>query len=449
MTATRMTGRLRHFLSTTLWEIDLATCSSLMRCSIKSLQFLLLVARNFWRDQCLLKASALAFTSILSLVPFLAILFAILAGFGLQHQLEPLILEQLSAGSQEVASRIIRYIDNTSMKSLGFYGLLTLLAAVFMLLDNVEDSFNAIWGVKETRTLRSKLGGYIGVILSTPVLVFSTISVTTFIESQDFFQWLLQTAHFGELFLYMLRLFPYLVIWATLTFVYLIIPNTVVRLRPALTGAVIAGILWQIAQWGYIHFQIGFARNNAIYGAMAALPIFMLWIYVSWLILLFGVEIVHVQQNIKNLKREIRAGAISFRVRELLTLAILQSVATAVTSGRRGVTGEELGDNLDLPERLLHELLDNLVETGFLRIIPGDPPRYSAAGDLENILVADVLAALLDSAGGWQPLSLTEGEFCLAELLAEGDKCRAATLDGISLRQIVELEALAKRRAAH
>jgi len=427
----------------------MAECSRLKRSGIKLLQFLLLVVRNFWRDQCLLKASALAFTSILSLVPFLAILFAILAGFGLQHQLEPLVLEQLSAGSQEVASRIIRYIDNTSMRSLGFYGLLTLLAAVFMLLDTVEDSFNAIWGVKETRTLRNKLGGYIGVILSTPVLVFSTLSVTTFIESQEFFQWLLRTAYVDELFLYMLRFFPYLVIWATLTFLYLIIPNTLVRFRPALTGAVVAGFLWQIAQWGYIHFQIGFARNNAIYGAMAALPIFMLWIYVSWLILLFGVEIVHVQQNIKNLKREIRAGSISFRVRELLTLAILQSVAAAVTSGRAGVTGEELGDILDLPERLLDELLDNLVVTGFVRTIPGETPLYTAAGDLQNILVADVLAALLDSAGDWQPLSLTEGESCLAELLAKGDECRATTLAGISLLQIVEIEPLAKSRTAH
>jgi membrane protein len=449
MTATKMTVRLRHFFSTALWEINTAECSRVKRYSLKSLQFLLLVVRNFWRDQCLLQASALAFTSILSLVPFLAILFAILAGFGLQHQLEPLVLEQLSAGSQEVAGRIIRYIDNTSMKSLGVYGLLTLFVTVFMLLDNVESSFNTIWGVKETRTLRSKLGGYIGVILSTPVLVFSATTVTTFIESQDVFQWLLLAAHGGELLLYLLRFFPYLLIWVTLTFVYLIIPNTVVRLRPALTGAVIAGILWQIAQWGYIHFQIGFARNNAIYGAMAALPIFMLWIYVSWLILLFGVEIVHVQQNIKNLKREIRAGSISFRVRELLTLAILQTVATAITSGRQGVTGEELGDNLDLPERLLDELLDNLIATGFLRTIPGDPPRYTAAGDLQDIMVADVLTALLDSAGGWQPLSLTEGEFCLAELLAEGDECRAATLAGISLQRIVEIEALAKRRAAH
>jgi len=427
----------------------MAECSRLKRSGIKLLQFLLLVVRNFWRDQCLLKASALAFTSILSLVPFLAILFAILAGFGLQHQLEPLVLEQLSAGSQEVASRIIRYIDNTSMRSLGFYGLLTLLAAVFMLLDTVEDSFNAIWGVKETRTLRNKLGGYIGVILSTPVLVFSTLSVTTFIESQEFFQWLLRTAYVDELFLYMLRFFPYLVIWATLTFLYLIIPNTLVRFRPALTGAVVAGFLWQIAQWGYIHFQIGFARNNAIYGAMAALPIFMLWIYVSWLILLFGVEIVHVQQNIKNLKREKRAGSISFRVRELLTLAILQSVAAAVTSGRAGVTGEELGDILDLPERLLDELLDNLVATGFVRTIPGETPLYTAAGDLQNILVADVLAALLDSAGDWQPLSLTEGESCLAELLAKGDECRATTLAGISLLQVVEIEPLAKSRTAH
>ena len=444
-----MTGRLRHFFSTALWEIDLTECRILKRCSIKQLQFLLLVFRNFWRDQCLLQASALAFTSILSLVPFLAILFAILAGFGLQHQLEPLVLEQLSAGSQEVASRIIRYIDNTSMKSLGLYGLLTLFVTVFMLLDTVENAFNTIWGVTETRKLRSKLGGYIGVILSTPLLVFSTISVTTFIESQDIFQWLLSTAHVGELFLQMLRFFPYLVIWTTLTFVYLIIPNTVVRLRPALIGAVIAGILWQVAQWGYIHFQIGFARNNAIYGAMAALPIFMLWIYVSWLILLFGVEIVHVQQNIKNIKREIRAGSISFRVRELLTLAILQSVATAVTGGKEGLSGADLGDDLDLPERLLEELLRNLVTTGFLKTVSSQPPVYTVVGDLQDIMVADVLSALLDSAGGWQPLSLTEGESCLAELLAEGDECRATTLAGISLLQLVESEALAKRRAAH
>jgi len=211
MTATKMTVRLRHFFSTALWEINTAECSRVKRYSLKSLQFLLLVVRNFWRDQCLLQASALAFTSILPLVPFLAILFAILAGFGLQHQLEPLVLEQLSAGSQEVASRIIRYIDNTSMKSLGLYGLLTLFVTVFMLLDNVENSFNAIWGVTETRKLRSKLGGYIGVIISTPLLVFSTISVTTFIENQDIFQWLLNTAHVGELFLQMLRFFPYLV----------------------------------------------------------------------------------------------------------------------------------------------------------------------------------------------------------------------------------------------
>ncbi|MBP1728434.1 MAG: tRNA-processing RNAse [Deltaproteobacteria bacterium] len=444
-----MTVRLRHFFSTALWEINTAECSRVKRYSLKSLQFLLLVFRNFWRDQCLLQASALAFTSILSLVPFLAILFAILAGFGLQHQLEPLILEQLSAGSQEVAGRIIRYIDNTSMKSLGFYGLLTLFVTVFMLLDNVESSFNTIWGVKETRTLRSKLGGYIGVILSTPVLVFSTISVTTFIESQDAFQWLLLTAHGGELLLYLLRFFPYLVIWATLTFVYLIIPNTVVRLRPALTGAVIAGILWQIAQWGYIHFQIGFARKNAIYWAMAALPIFMIWIYVSWLILLFGVEIVHVKQNIKNLKREIRAGSISFRVRELLTLAILQTVVTAAVNGKGGVTEAELGDNLDLPERLLEELLRNLVSTGFLKTVPGETPVYTAAGNPQDILVADVLTALLDSAGGWQPLALTEGESCLAELLAKGDESRAATLADISLLQVAESAALAKRRDAH
>ncbi len=449
MTATKMTGRLRYFFSTALWEIEQPACSRFNRYAIKLLQFLALVFRNFWRDQCPLKAAALAFTTILSLVPFLAILFAILGGMGLQHQLEPLLLEQLSAGSQEVAGRIIRYIDNTSMGSLGFYGLLTLFVTVFTLLDNVEDSFNAIWGVTETRKIRSKLGGYIGVVLSTPLLVFFAISVTTFIESQDIFRWLLRSAHVDSLFLYMLRFAPYLVIWAALTFVFLIIPNTNVRLRPAIIGAVIAGTLWQIAQWGYIHFQFGFAKNNAIYGTMAALPIFMLWIYVSWLILLFGVEIVHVQQNIKNLKREIRAGSISFRVRELLTLAILQNIAAAVAGGRRGVTKTELGDNLDLPERLLEELLRNLAANGFICAVTGQSPVYTFVNDRREILLADVLAALKDAGGGWQPLSFTEGEACLAELLAKGDQCRVETLANISVQQIAESAAAAKRRSAH
>jgi membrane protein len=444
-----MTGRLRHYFSVALWEIDPAACSLFKGYSVKSLQFLLLVTRNFWRDQCLLKASALAFTSILSLVPFLAILFAILAGLGLQHQLAPLVLEQLSAGSQEVASRIISYIDNTSMGSLGFYGLLTLIVAVFMLLDTVEETFNAIWGVRETRTIRNKLGGYSGVIVGTPLLIFAAISATTFIESQDIFKWLLHTARVGELFLSLLRLFPYLVIWTALTFVYLIIPNTRVRLRPALTGAVIAGTAWQLAQWGYIHFQFGFARNNAIYGTMAALPIFMLWIYVSWLILLFGVEIVHVQQNSTNLKREIRAGSISFRVRELLTLAILQQTAAEVAGGRRGVTATELADNLDLPERLLEELLLNLVASGFLDEDPGQPVLYTVAGDLEEVMIADVLAALRDSGGGWQPLRLTAGESYLDGLLARIDDCAAANLAGVSLKDIALPKTSAKGRAAH
>lgn len=449
MTETRLTARVRYFFATTLWEIDPDEGSAVKRSTIHGLQFLALVARNFWRDQCLLQASALAFTSILSLVPFLALLFAILAGFGLQHQLAPLLLDQLSAGSQEVASSIIRYIDNTAMGSLGFYGLLTLIVTVFMLLDNVESSFNAIWGVVETRTLRNKLGGYGAVILSTPLLVFAAISITTFIESREVFHWLLQAAHVGDVILQLLRLVPYLVIWTALTFVYLIIPNTVVRLRPALIGAIIAGILWQAAQWGYIHFQIGFARNNAIYGTMAALPTFMLWIYVSWLILLFGVEIVHVQQNSKNLKREIRAGAISFRVRKLLILAILQEIAMAVAAGRAGVSGEELADHLDLPERLLDELLGHLISTGLLTTLTGQQTLYTTAGDIQEIRIADVLADLRDAGGSWQPLVLTAGESYLDELLARADAQANASLEGVTLGAIAAAAAAAKSRSAH
>jgi membrane protein len=418
------------------WETDPDGYRGARRLALKSLQFLALILRNFWLDNCLLRGSALAFTTILSLVPLLALAFAILKGFGVQNQVEPLVLEQLSGGSQEVAGRIIRYINNTNMRSLGVFGLLTLLVTAITLLDNVEDAFNSIWGVKATRSFRRKFSDYLTVLISGPILIFTAVSVTTFLESQAAFKWLVRTSYLGDILLYLLQMVPYVVVWIALSFLYLFIPNTVVRLRSALVGAVVAGTFWQIAQWWYIHFQVGVAKYNAIYGTLAVLPIFMVWIYVSWLIVLMGVEIVYAHQNIRALRREMRTGDLSHRAREILSLAILVDIVTAFVEGTAGWTAVRLEDDLDISERILLELVDQLVDAGLLVATVGPPTVYRPAREPDMITVGEVLTVLKQSGDGWQPLRLTGVETRIISLLADVDAAALERLRGMSLRSL-------------
>ncbi|NVN98155.1 MAG: YihY family inner membrane protein [Geobacteraceae bacterium] len=427
-----------HYFSKGVWEPDPEDYRGLQRFWLIVIQFISIVVRNSWRNQWFLRSSSLAFTSLLALVPFLAIIFSILKGLGVQNQVAPALLEQLSAGSQDVAARIIRYIDNTNMTSLGGFGLAGLLVTVVMLLDSVEESFNQIWIVKETRPLGKKIGGQLILLISMPALIFAALSLTTFLEGQAAFNWFLTSASLGEILPDILHFLPYLMVCIALTFLYKIVPNTVVSSGSALIGAFLAGTLWQLAQRFYVHFQFGVARNNAIYGTMAALPTFMIWIYVSWLIVLLGVEIVHAHQNIRTIRRELKVGPVSQRVRELLSLAILQDISTLSGSRVKGWTGEHLGDAFDLPEKILKELLSSLMLQGFIISTDDAPPVYALAKEPEEIMVSEVLSALQNSPVGWQPLTMTKGESYLADLLARVDTCMAKSLSGISLRDLAD-----------
>ena len=419
--------------------LDRDDYQGLRRSGSRLLQIILLAIRNFWNDQCMLRASALAFTTILSLVPFLALTFAVLKGFGVQNRVEPLVMEQLSGGSQEVATRIIDYINNTNMGSLGVFGLLALVVTVITLLGNIEEALNVVWGVEETRSLQRKFSDYLSVVVVGPILIFTAVSMTSFLQSQSLVRWLVENSYAGDVLLYLLHLIPYMITWVALVFLYIFIPNTAVQIRPAILGGVLAGTCWQIAQWSYIHFQVGVAKYNAIYGTMAVLPIFMVWIYTSWLIVLFGAEIVHAVQNIKIFRRELRAPAINFRLRELLALAVLQDVVTAFVTGTDNWTAKRLGDELELPERVLAELLDELVSGGLLLTTTGEPPAYQPAREPDQIMLSDVLNILRDFGGSWQPQRLTGNEERLQKIIAEVDAAAAGALAGMTLRDLAAI----------
>lgn len=254
-----------------------------------------MLIKKFMADRCTTLASALAFSSMLSIVPFLAILFAILKALKVHTTLEPILLANVAVGSQEIISRIVRYINNTHVGSLGAIGLVTLFLSVMATLDNVEEAFNQIFAVDRGKSVHHKLRDYLIVIFAIPILTALAVSVTTSLLHQGSVQWFLRLPGIGSLLL--LRVVPFLSIWIALICLYIFIPNVRIGFRHALTGALVAGTAWQAAQWGFIHFQLGVSRYNAIYGTLALLPAFMMWIYVSWLIVLGGMVLVWHLQN--------------------------------------------------------------------------------------------------------------------------------------------------------
>jgi membrane protein len=220
----------------------------------------------------------------------MAILFAILKALDVHTTLAPMLLSNVAVGSQEIVASILRYINNTHVGSLGAIGLITLFLTVMATLDNVEEAFNQICGIERGKAVHHKLRDYLIVIFAIPILIALAVTITTSLQHQGVVQWFLRLSGVGKLLL--LRLIPYLSIWIALVCLYLFIPNMRVRFQHAVVGALIAGTTWQLAQWTFIHFQLGVSRYNAIYGTLALLPVFMIWIYTSWVIVLAGMEIV-------------------------------------------------------------------------------------------------------------------------------------------------------------
>jgi membrane protein len=264
------------------WRAEITQTSN------SALRAILLTLVLFKRERCVEKAAALTYSSLLALVPLLAIMFALLKGLGVHNTMEPLLLKYLASGSDEVVSNVLGYINNTNVGSLGAVGLITLLLTVLFLLSNIEKAFNSLWQVRENRSWFRKFADYFSVITFGPLFLLAAISMSSSLRSQTLVQWILEQPWLGEAVIMALEITPFVVIWAAFIFLYLFMPNTKVNFSAAAVGGVTAGTLWLISQWGYVSFQIGVGKYNAIYGTMAALPVFMIWMYIAWMIALAG-----------------------------------------------------------------------------------------------------------------------------------------------------------------
>ena len=432
-------NRFFSFFTTTIWQVRQDERSAIQWLLIRIVRTVILSVQGFMRHHGSLRASALTFFTLLSLVPVAAMAFGIAKGFGFERRLQQELLEQFAA-QQEVVQRIIAFaqnmLDNTRGGMIAGIGVVILFWTVIKVLGHIENAFNHIWGVPSRPFIR-KLSDYLTIMLICPILMIMSGSLTVFITSQvtaisgsyELLQMVGPAIYVG------LKLLPYALIWVLFTLVYIIMPYTRVRFDGALLAGVIAGSAYQIVQAAYIHIQILVAKYNAIYGSFAALPMFLLWLQISWIIVLVGAEISHAYQN-SNYVDDTRDGReLSISRVRLLALAICRHTVQLFKQGRPAQTTKQIAEVLALSPRLVDNLSELLVKGNILVWIENDAKRGKAlqpARDIGSLTVNAVIAGLEDAGNNGRPLpSLPEIDTlsgALAEFRTELDRSAANRL---------------------
>ncbi len=424
-----------------LWSEDLTSVSRFERWVIFPVRMLVVVLRQLLGGQLNLRAMSLVYTTLLSTVPLLAVSFSVLKGFGVHNQLEPIlanVLEPLGPRGAEITRSVIGFVENIKVGVLGSLGLVFLIYTVVSLTQKIESSFNYVWQVEHLRGLAQRFSSYLSVILIGPVLMFAAVGLTATISSHGLVQTLIHMEPIGRILVLAGKLIPYLLVIATFTFIYIFIPNTRVRLVPALVGGTVAGVLWQTSGWLFATFVATSPNYAAIYSGFAILVLLLIWLYLSWLILLLGSQVAFYVQYPHYLTREPVRLDLSARLQERLALQLMYMIAEHHCNDREPWTLEALVQYLGLPMQPVHKVLRLMEEGGFLARTCDDKTAYLPRRDIATIRVSE-LYDLARSAGENRLLTLEKlpGDACVESLLASVDRAAHGAMGDYTLKDLV------------
>ena len=364
---------------------------------LRLVRTVLILGRDLAMGQLTLRAMSLVYTTLLSIVPLLALSFSVLKAFGVHNQIQPMLLKLLEPlGDQgvEVAQHIAEFIQNMNVGVLGAVGLALLLYTSISLVQKIEESLNYIWHIPQPRRLGERFSRYFSVLIIGPILVFSALGLTATVMNIDTVRQLLAVDALGEAVRVASRLVPYLLIIAAFTFVYLYIPNTRVRLGAALVGGTVGGIVWQTSGWLFAMFVASSGQYAAIYSGFAIVVLFMIWLYVSWLVLLFGASVAFYTQHPEYLYLGSGEPRLSNRVRERLALSLMSRVASRFVAGQPAISLPEFTQQLRVPMHVLSTVVTALQDSELLLQTSDDPPLFLPARDPSLISVTQVLDAV-------------------------------------------------------
>lgn len=354
---------------------------------------------RFAQDRIVVRASALTYSTLLAIVPMLAILFAIARGFGFDHLMEQQVTEGLG-GQTETVNFILQFVNSYLAETKnGIFigvGLIMLLWTVLNLINNMELTFNSIWQVKKGRSMYRKVTDYFSLLLLMPILIVVSgglsIFMTTMVKHIEGFTLL---APIGK---FMVRLIPFVLTWIMFTGLYVFMPNTKVKLKNALIAGILAGSAYQGFQILYISGQVWVARYNAIYGSFAALPMLLLWLQISWTIVLFGATLTYAGQNLRNYSFDKDTRNISRRYHDFVAILIMSLVAKRFEKNESPYSAEAISEECQIPIRLTNQVIGQLQDTNLLHEVATDEKSseiaYQTSVDLNHLNVGMILDRL-------------------------------------------------------
>ena len=366
-----MIKKVKQYLTKDVWLEEIETYNFLKRNAISFLRILLMSFKGFKDDKVSLRSSALTYYSLLSIVPIVAMAFGIAKGFGMDEKLNEILTEKLSE-HQDIMNQVIEFansmLENTKGGLIAGIGVLLLFWSVLKVMANIEESFNAVWGVEKGRSWIRKFTEYLAIMLLAPLLLILSSSLTVYISSKtkEIVNSIDGLGAVQEGVSFFLSLSPYVVFWLLLTMIYMVMPNTKVKFKSAFLAGVVAGTIFVFIQWVYVTFQIGVVRFNAIYGSFAALPLFLVWLQMSWIIVLFGAELSFVIQNVEKYLLNEESIKISPLFKKKLSLYVLHYIIKRFSNAEEAPSVEEIKKELKLPFRLLMNIIQTLLDAGIL-----------------------------------------------------------------------------------
>jgi|GEM_PF-2996932 len=393
--------RVLEFLSEDIWRLEASDLARIPGMLLGFLQFLLIALRKFVTDRGLMMASALTFSSLLAFIPLLVLVFTFFSLLGgaewLEARIRPLIFNTLATGTGEKLSQSLsELVRSARLGTTGTVSFVLMIITSLSLLNTIEGAFNQVWSVAESRSIVKKIRDYWSALTIAPILIIVSLFLTTSLGKIPIIQTVLSQPwvdHFFTVFV------PLLLQWLAFYLFFLMVPNTVVRTASAALGALVGSVLWEIAKGGYLTYTAYAVKYNLVYGSIAFIPIFMIWVYLTWVVILIGVEISYVHQNFVSLRGQNRRIQLSFSQKETAGLTVMAEVARRFMAGQPPTTIYELSHEFRLPSEHLRSVVQLLRERKLLNEGDDDGPLV-VTRELDQISVQAMLDALREGGGG-------------------------------------------------
>jgi len=431
-----------QFLTEDIWKFDFRKLSPITAFFLQQARIVLLVLKKFSFDRMPVRASGLVYATLMSIVPLLAVVFSLLKGFGYHNELQP-FLEQLlqPLGEQAVemiVPTIIGFVENASVAALGAVGFLIFLLSSISIVNTMERSFNDIWVIQKSRSLKRKFTDYLSILILGPVLALIVLAVTASLQNYT----LVRTIGDNPLVqIFANGVTPFITSWIVFTFLFLFIPNTKVRFLSALYGALIAGTLWQLMNFFFTEFIVYSYQSGtkaALYASFAVIPLFLIWLFFSWLVVLLGTAITYVHQNLKNIPWEAHTKPLSWNLQEAVALKLMLYISQKFFRDEKAPSKSELATYVRAPQRRVENILFILADLELMNIVGRGERRYAPAHCLESMSLRDILQKFRSYGVAYQVDDSDEAiDGIVAEVLNRNEKFLKDTWQDVTLRDLL------------